>query len=137
MLLESGNGRDREIADVLKKNLKHASVYLKNEVPEYFHFSKNEHITPVVISADLGWSLAPTAVTKKDSAAYGKGNHGYDSRELDMHGYFVASGPAFKKRTKVGPLKNIDIYPLICRVLKIEPNSATDGRLEQIKSVLR
>jgi ectonucleotide pyrophosphatase/phosphodiesterase family protein 5 len=137
MLLESRNGRDREIADILKKKLKHASVYLKNEVPEYFHFSKNEHITPVIISADLGWSLAPSAVSAKDSVAYGKGNHGYDSREKDMHGYFVASGPAFKKSAKVGTLKNIDIYPLICHLLNIAPNSAADGRLEQIKSVLR
>lgn len=137
MLLESGNGRDKEIAAILKKKLNHASVYLKNEVPEYFHFSRNEYITPVVITADLGWSLAPTAISKKDSVAYGKGNHGYDSREKDMHGYFVASGPAFKKGAAVGPLKNIDIYPLICRVMKIVPNAAADGRLERIESVLR
>jgi ectonucleotide pyrophosphatase/phosphodiesterase family protein 5 len=136
MLLESLNGRDREIADILKRTLKHATVYLKKDVPEYFHFSKNEHITPVIIAADLGWTLVPTAVSIKDSASYGKGNHGYDSREMDMHGYFVASGPAFKKSAKVGMLRNIDIYPLICHVLNIAPNSAADGRLEQIKSVL-
>jgi len=27
------------------------------------------------------------------------GNHGYDNQEMDMKGFFVARGPAFKKST--------------------------------------
>jgi len=65
------------------------------------------------------------------------GNHGYDNHFLDMHGIFYAMGPAFKKGYRTGTLRNIDIYPLICKILKIEPNQKIDGNLERIEFILQ
>ncbi len=137
VLLESENGRDKEIAEKLKKELKHARVFLKKEIPASFNFSDNEYISPVLIAADLGWHIAPKMLTQKDSANFGKGNHGYVSSEKDMHGILVASGPAFKKKFAAGPLKNIDVYPLLCKLLNISANPSIDAKFERIRAVLR
>ena len=54
-----------------------------------------------------------------------------------MHGIFVATGSAFKEGYKTGTLWNIDIYPLICEILKISPNQPIDGKLERIGFILK
>ena len=54
-----------------------------------------------------------------------------------MHGIFVASGPAFKAGYKTGTVWNIDIYPLICKILNISPYQPVDGKLERIGFILK
>ncbi|MFZ4619034.1 MAG: ectonucleotide pyrophosphatase/phosphodiesterase [Bacteroidota bacterium] len=137
VLLRSTNGRDKQIIELLRKKMDHASVYTKSEFPDYFHFSHNDLIYPVIIAADLGWQVRANALTKKDSVNIEYGNHGFDNHHMDMHGIFIASGPVFKKNYLTGMLKNIDIYPMLCKVLKIGPNSNTDGKLERIGFILR
>jgi hypothetical protein len=53
-----------------------------------------------------------------------------------MHGIFFALGPAFKKGYRTGTLRNIDIYPLLCRIFDIMPRQNIDGRLERISFIL-
>jgi predicted AlkP superfamily pyrophosphatase or phosphodiesterase len=137
MLVESLEGRNNEIVSALRKNLTHAKVYLKNEIPEYFHFKNNEMISQIVIVADLGWHLLNKRMTQKDAMNFGKGNHGYDHNQIAMHGIFVAEGPAFKKHYNVGMIENIDIYPLLCSILNILPNKNIDGRLDRIAYILK
>jgi len=55
---------------------------------------------------------------------------------MDMHGIFFAMGPAFKKGYHTGTLRNIDIYPLLCRIFDIMPRQNIDGRLESISFIL-
>ncbi|XP_076092650.1 glycerophosphocholine cholinephosphodiesterase ENPP6-like isoform X2 [Mytilus galloprovincialis] len=50
-----------------------------------------------------------------------KGYHGYDNAEEDMHGIFLAMGPDFKKNYKIGPVRAVDIYQVMCKALKIQP----------------
>jgi ectonucleotide pyrophosphatase/phosphodiesterase family protein 5 len=137
MLIQSENGRDRQIVDILRKKKIAAKVYLKEEMPKYFHFSSSELIYPVVVAADLGWYLTRSAMTHSDSLKFEKGGHGYESHLLEMHGFFVASGPVFRKNYNVGTIMNIDIYPLLCKVLNIRPNRDIDGLLERIDYILR
>jgi predicted AlkP superfamily pyrophosphatase or phosphodiesterase len=89
------------------------------------------------VIADLGFSL----FTSKDIAKYSKkfplGNHGYDPTHIDMHGIFYAIGPDFKKGYSCGMLNNIDIYPLLAKILRIFPNNNIDGKLEQIEFLLK
>ncbi len=137
VLLRSTNGRDNQIVDLLRKKMQHASVYMKSEFPEYYHFSCNEMIYPVIIAADLGWQVKANALTKKDSVNFDHGNHGFDNHQMDMQGILIASGPAYKTNYTSGTLKNIDIYPMLCKVLKIGPNPNADGKLERIGFILR
>ena len=57
-------------------------------MPKFYHFSENPLIDPIIIIADLGWSLCTNK--KSDFSLKEKGNHGYDNNQLDMQGFFVA-----------------------------------------------
>jgi hypothetical protein len=54
-----------------------------------------------------------------------------------MHGIFYANGPAFKKGYELPSLKNIHIYPLMCKILGLAVPDNIDGKLNQVESVLK
>lgn len=123
----------KEVYDILKKNESHYKVYHRDEVPEYFHFNDHPFIAPIIIIADLGWSV----ISNEKKIWKGKGDHGYDNQQLDMHGIFLATGPYFKKNYHTGTLWNIDIYPMLCKVFNIYPRSNIDGSYERIGFILK
>lgn len=118
----------------LKVNEKNFKVYKKENIPSYFHFSKNPWIGDIVVIPDFGWTIASDTNEYVFKVA---ATHGYDNYWLDMHGIFLASGPAFKKGYKTGTIQNIDIYPLICKILNIIPRQNIDGKLERIEFILK
>lgn len=77
-------------------------VYLRDkDMPERYHFSKNERIAPLWIVPMTGWAI----VTKeefdiaegleKGLVYHPRGLHGYDHEHPLMRAIFVARGPAF------------------------------------------
>lgn len=129
---------DKEkIYDLLKASERNYKVYYREEMPDYYNFSENYIIPEILIVADPGWSL----MTTNDIDRYGNmtagGNHGYDNNFLDMHGIFFAIGPDFKNGYTCGTLQNIDINPLLAKLLKIIPNKKIDGKLERIEFLLK
>lgn len=132
MFVEPQKNNIQEVYNILKKNENHYKVYLRNEVPDYYHYNDHPFIGSIILVADLGWSL----LSNRRSEWEGKGNHGYDNNQLDMHGIFLAVGPNFKKNYHTGTLWNIDIYPLLCKIFNIYPRSNIDGKLERIEFIL-
>jgi hypothetical protein len=54
-----------------------------------------------------------------------------------MQASFQAWGPALKVGKRIPPFENVDIYPLVARMLGLEFDpSAIDGRLDTWKKVL-
>lgn len=55
------------------------------------------------------------------------GAHGYDPDISEMHSIIIAHGPSIRRNSQsftnpakaLHPANNLDIYPLICRLLKI------------------
>ena len=56
-----------------------------------------------------------------------KGNHGFDNNIESMRAIFLARGPDFKRNSRIGPLNNVDVYPLLCQLIDMEchPNNGT------------
>ena len=123
----------KAVYETLKKNETHFKVYYKDEVPSYFYFNDHPYIAPIVVVADLGWSL----VSGNKDEWWGKGDHGYDNNQLDMHGIFLASGPDFQKNYHTGTLWNIDIYPMLCKIFDIMPRRNIDGDINRIGFILK
>ncbi len=122
----------------LKENARHFAVYRREEVPAYYRFSQNPFISSIVLVAEMGWSLHTTRSAERYRQRHTTGgNHGYDNHHLDMHGVFYAMGPAFKRGYRTGTVRNIDIYPLLCKIFGIIPRHPIDGDLTRIAFVLR
>jgi ectonucleotide pyrophosphatase/phosphodiesterase family member 5 len=124
-----------EVYNTLKKNEKNFHVYYREQIPSYYNFSDHPFISPIYLIAEKGWSLV-TNRTRKDSYS-SKGNHGYDNHELDMHGIFIAAGPNFKTGYRTGTIRNVDIYPLLCKLFNIIPRANIDGKLDNVEFLLR
>lgn len=130
------NGPKQDLERIYKKlksNQNHFKIYWKSELPNYYHYSNNPLIGEILILPEIGWNI----VADRNSYIYKvRGNHGYDNNWIEMHGIFLAGGPAFKKHYKVGTLWNVDIYPLLCRIFQIPCRSNIDGSIERIGFIL-
>lgn len=59
-----------------------------------------------------------------------KGAHGYNNEYTSMKPMFLARGPNIKPDHTAEPFSQVDIYPLICSLLDIQPaqnNGSLDG----------
>jgi len=112
------------------KKVPHLTTWKSGEVPEKFHYGTNPRTLDIVVVADSSWS-----VVLNNERPVGKGTHGFDNNNKDMHTIFYAYGPAFKENYVSPSFENVDIYPLITHILGLEP-AEVDGSLENVKQLL-
>lgn len=105
-------------------------VYLRDEdMPERYHFSRNERIAPLWVIPKTGWAIVHKEdFNVKEAKAKGmiynpKGLHGYDHEHPLMRAIFVARGPAFPHppNSRLRPFQNLEVYNIVCDSLGIEP----------------
>lgn len=53
-----------------------------------------------------------------------------------MHPFFIAHGPAFKRNYKAKPFRNVDVFPLMCHILKLDIPHNIDGSLLNVQHIL-
>ncbi|KAK4229546.1 alkaline-phosphatase-like protein [Podospora fimiseda] len=107
-------------------------VYLRDvDMPERYHFSKNDRIAPLWIVPKAGWALVKMdEMNLKEAQAKGTvyrplGLHGYDHEHPLMRAIFVARGPAFphQPNSEVDVFQNINVYNMLCDSVGIIPAS--------------
>lgn len=113
-------------------SIPHVSVWKREEIPEVLHYGNNPRVGDFVILADSSWSI----MLRDPKEKFSGGTHGYDNRNKDMHAIFYAFGPAFKCNYTQPVFDNIDIYPLICEILQINP-APVDGKLSNVIGMLK
>ena len=127
------------IVQYLKKKENNFKVYKTADTPGFEYSPKNKDWGAIQIIPDFGHYFLPTnkieARKKNPNTIFGV--HGYDPEYKEMHGIFYGNGPAFKKGYELPPLKNIHIYPLMCKILGLDIPDNIDGKLNQVESVLR
>ncbi|KAH3914460.1 hypothetical protein HBI56_094270 [Parastagonospora nodorum] len=123
----------QRLYDQIKERTKdnpNVEVYLRDEnMPERYHFSKNERIAPLWIVPKAGWAIVTKdefniEVGKKKGEVYHpRGLHGYDHEHPLMRAIFVARGPAFPHApgSRMEPFQNIELYNIICDSLNLAP----------------
>ena len=124
------NTSDTPILLNLLKQDTHMSCWAKEAMPAQYHFGTHRRIPTVVCLAQPGWSTIA-----KPGQKVIPGQHGYDPSTADMQGLFIAQGPHLKV-TKLDTVKNIDIYNLLVRLLKVtgEKNDGEDQLYDQINN---
>ena len=127
------------VLQYLKQKEDHFKVYKTKNTPGFEYSPANKDWGAIQLIPDVGYYF----LAKKSKASLIKndvktiGVHGYDTKYKDMHGIFYANGPAFKSGYVIPPVKNIHIYPLMCKLLGLKIPKTIDGNLNEIKSVLK
>lgn len=122
--------KNPEDLQLLYEKLRHESemnpnfeVYLRDEnMPERYHFSKNDRIAPLWVIPKTGWAIVHKedfdvkAAKASGEIYHPQGLHGYDHEHPLMRAIFVARGPAFphEPNSRVAPFQNLEVYNIIC-----------------------
>ncbi|XP_071764542.1 bis(5'-adenosyl)-triphosphatase enpp4 [Centroberyx gerrardi] len=123
--------KDPEAAfDKLKTCHTHMTAYLKQSIPDRLHYRNNQHILPIILVADEGWTIV-----QRGDELRRLGDHGYDNSLPSMHPFLAAAGPSFRKGYRTTGLQSVDIYPLMCRLLSVPPGP-NNGTLAQARCLL-
>ncbi|MDQ3713846.1 MAG: ectonucleotide pyrophosphatase/phosphodiesterase [Acidobacteriota bacterium] len=131
---------ETNIIKALQSQIKHATCWLKSEIPERFHYRASPRIAPIVCSAEEGWVLTNRKRfgewRERDELKGLRGAHGYDNGLESMRATFIAHGAAFKRGALVEPFENIHIYNLMCKILGLTP-AKNDGDFEKVKEMMK
>ncbi len=114
------------------------AVYRRADVPAYLHFSGNPRSgDPVVIATGPYKIRAHASETPEIVQPKIKGEHGYDPSQMkSMRPIFYAVGPDIRPGIKVPAFENVDVYPLVAKILGLRVGSI-DGQLDGLQRILR
>lgn len=107
-------------------------VFRKEDIPDEYHWKNNRRIPPIFIDPEVGWVIT----SSRSDLPPGRGEHGWPPDESMSYSTFYARGPAFREGEVVRPFNTVDLYPLMCKLLGIDPRS-NNGSMENIKAVLK
>lgn len=107
----------------------------RDELPERWEYGTHPRVPPVVCQMDEGWDALPREYAGR-AAERTRGSHGFDPALPSMRAIFIADGPSFADGKVVPAIDNVDVYPLLARLLGIEP-APNDGDPEALLPALR
>ena len=130
-------GREHEAEQRLLGRHRGLECWRKQDMPARWHYGTHPRIAPIVCQADEGWLIERQS--KLDSRAAeqwtGGGAHGYDPALPSMRAIFIAHGPAFRQGLLLPAFDNVDVYPLLVKLLAV-PAAPNDGNAETLAPVL-
>lgn len=66
------------------------------------------------------------------------GKHGYNPYEVpEMKATFIAFGPSFKKNLKINEFQNVNVYPIITKILNLKKEESIDGTAKIANEILK
>ncbi len=111
-------------------------VYLDKRFPKRFHFgAKDDRYNR--IGQILLVPNAPNIFLEKGKST-SPGKHGYDPKTTpEMRATYYAFGPAFKENLKMKNFENVNIYPLIAKILGLNITEPIDGNIKVLEKTLK
>ncbi|MCW5579948.1 MAG: alkaline phosphatase family protein [Luteimonas sp.] len=126
-------GREAEVARLLGRHAHHA-CHAKGAMPAHWRYGTHPRVPPIVCLPDPGWYLLPREPQRRPPRV--RGEHGFDNADPAMRAVFVARGPSFRTGVTLPAFDNVDVYPLLARLLGIEP-APNDGSVVPLLPGLR
>jgi predicted AlkP superfamily pyrophosphatase or phosphodiesterase len=112
------------------------SVYKLDETPDYWHFKKADDIYN-----RLGDLIVVPHLPRPFNFSTRKttlGKHGFDNHHPDMRATFMAWGPAFKKGVSINDFENVNVYPIVAKILGLDyDEKSIDGKLSVLYPILQ
>lgn len=119
----------------------HVRAFRAADLPAQLHLGPGPRVAPIWVLPDDGWHISWRSSFDKLRQRYTvngylQGDHGYDPALPNMHGLFIAAGPAFRRDLEIPAVENIHVYNLLCAVLGVPP-APNDGDDRLVKAALQ
>ncbi len=124
--------RARAIVKTVNEHWNHGRAYLPTETPAQWHVDNNPRFPDVILIPEAGFAVLSTV---EMAGKINAGDHGWAPEASAMHGFFVASGPNIKSGVTLGPINNIDIYPLMLSILGLDAPDTIDGDASKLATI--
>jgi alkaline phosphatase D len=110
------------------------SVYRRARVPAYLHFDNNPRAGDPVIVPNGPYFISVTADL---GGRIPVGKHGFDAAHVpEMKALFVAAGPDIRPGVVVEPFENVNVYPLVAKILGLDITNLKTGPIDGKLGVL-
>lgn len=97
----------------------HYDCWRKRELPARWHYGRNARVPPIVCQMHEGWDALSGERAAKRPLDATRGSHGFDPALTSMRALFLARGPAFRHGAVLPAFDNVDVYPLLARLVGI------------------
>lgn len=130
----------QKVFDQMQPGMPEYKVYRRADVPEHLHFNENPRAgDPVVVPSGA------YAIHVQDNPKFphpNPGEHGFDPALVpEMKAIFVAAGPDIRSGATVAPFENVNVYPLIAKILGLDIHALKtgpiDGKLAVLQPILK
>ncbi|MFD0740505.1 ectonucleotide pyrophosphatase/phosphodiesterase [Lysobacter koreensis] len=129
-------GRERAAEARLLGRHAHHECWRKADLPARWRYGRHPRVPTIVCQMDEGWDALRRASLAKRPPAATRGSHGFDPALPSMRAIFLARGPAFRSGAQLPAFDNVDVYPLLARLIGITP-VANDGDIAPLLPALR
>jgi predicted AlkP superfamily pyrophosphatase or phosphodiesterase len=113
-------------------------VFRRSQMPTSLHYNSNPREgDPVVVPTGPYSVVAHDPNSKGGNSMPSRGGHGYDPRQMSsMKAIFFAAGPDIRPGVAVASFENVDVYPLIARILGLK-TGPIDGKIRSLQAILK
>jgi len=118
-------GNDAAARQHLVGNHANYDCWAREDLPARWAFGQHRRVPPIICQMHEGWDANTRQILAKRRPGV-RGSHGYDNALPSMRAPFIASGPAFRRQHVIPAIDNVDVYPLLGRLLDI-PLPENDG----------
>ena len=111
-------------------------TYLMDETPDHWHYRKSDDYFNRL--GDILLVPNHPSIFNLGTRKTSPGKHGYDNHHPDMQASFQAWGPAFKSGIKIPAFENVNVYPMVAKILGLNLNEPkVDGKLNVLMPILK
>jgi predicted AlkP superfamily pyrophosphatase or phosphodiesterase len=125
--------RAQAMVEAVNSHWDHGHAYLPSTVPSQWQVGDNPRFPDVILMPETGYAVISSSEKAHKVTA---GDHGWSPESPEMHGFFVASGPNIKPGVTLGPVRNIDVYPLMTSILGLQGPEKLDGDASRLADKL-
>jgi predicted AlkP superfamily pyrophosphatase or phosphodiesterase len=111
------------VRDDINAKLEHGRAYLRADVPPKFHYNRSSRIGDVIVIMEEHYQIGRADRIPKGPI----GAHGWDPALKSMNGIFFVMGPGIRKGARIPLVSNLDIYPFMGDLLRVQPAPRIDG----------
>lgn len=117
-------------------------VYRRAQMPAYLHDDSNPRAGDPLIVATGPYAIRISADPQRPDEKPEGGDHGYDpARVPQMKAAFFAAGPDIRAGVTLPPFENVNVYPIIAKILGLDitklKTGPIDGKLSVLEGILK